>query len=255
MSPDDSQNAYVKWLQNKAICSTSCESETLIGASDHVASLKRLTATVACNHATVLITGESGTGKELVARRIHSCGMRRDYTFVPVNCGAIPDSLFESEVFGFEKGSFTGACSRRDGYLLQANNGTLFLDEVGDLSLMAQTKLLRVLEDRQVRRIGTRAPEPVNVRFVAATNRDLAQMVGEGEFREDLFYRLAVIPIHLLPLRKRREDVVPIAIDELTATDHYPMNMDSLGGVCKRLPGGWQPGQSSGGNLSRLHGC
>ena len=156
---------------------------------------------------TVLITGESGTGKELAARFVHKHSSRGSGPFIPVHCGAIPEGLFESELFGHCKGSFTGADTDRPGLIESANGGTLFLDEVGEMPLAVQVKLLRVLQDMKVRRVGEESERKVDVRVVAATNRDLAEAVKQGGFREDLFYRLNVVPIHMPALRQRREDI------------------------------------------------
>jgi two-component system, NtrC family, response regulator AtoC len=162
---------------------------------------------VAGADATVLLCGETGTGKELVARAIHRRSPRRDRPFVAVNCTAIPRDLMESEFFGHEKGSFTGAVARRVGRFEQADGSTLFLDEVGDLDLAIQAKLLRVLQEQEITRVGGRDPVKVDVRIVAATNRDLEALVREGRFRDDLYYRLNVIPIRLPPLRARPHDL------------------------------------------------
>ena len=156
---------------------------------------------------TVLITGESGTGKELAARLVHEQSPRSQGPFVPVHCGAIPENLFESELFGYVKGAFTGADSDKIGLIESANGGTLFLDEVGEMPLLIQVKLLRVLQDMRVRRVGSEHETQVDVRIVAATNRDLEAEVQAGNFREDLFYRLNVIPVHIPSLRQRREDI------------------------------------------------
>lgn len=166
-------------------------------------SLGRLTATPV----TVLIRGETGTGKELIARALYQHGHRAHQPFVTVNCAAIPENLLESELFGHEKGAFTGAISSRVGKFEQAHNATLFLDEIGDLDLSLQAKLLRVLQEKRIQRIGGRADIPVDVRIIAATHRDLERMVATGEFREDLFYRLNVASIALPPLRERSEDI------------------------------------------------
>ncbi len=156
---------------------------------------------------TVLITGESGTGKELAARLVHEQSPRSQGPFVPVHCGAIPENLFESELFGYVKGAFTGADSDKMGLIESANGGTLFLDEIGEMPLLIQVKLLRVLQDMRVRRVGSEHETKVDVRIVAATNRDLEAEVQAGNFREDLFYRLNVIPVHMPSLRQRREDI------------------------------------------------
>ncbi|MCB9496293.1 MAG: sigma-54-dependent Fis family transcriptional regulator [Fibrobacteria bacterium] len=160
---------------------------------------------------TVLVTGESGTGKERVARSLHFLSHRAEKPFVPVNCGAIPENLIESELFGHEEGAFTGAMRNREGLLRVAGEGTLFLDEIGELPLLMQAKLLRVLQEGTYRPVGAGREKAFEARVVAATNRDLAEEVRRGRFREDLFYRLNVIPLHLPPLRERPEDIVPLA--------------------------------------------
>jgi DNA-binding NtrC family response regulator len=161
--------------------------------------------------ATVLITGESGTGKELVARAIHSLSDRREHPFVAVNCASIPTELMESELFGHEKGAFTGATIRKTGLFEEAHNGSIFLDEIGDMYASLQAKLLRVLQERTVRRVGGCKDLPVDLRVIAATNRDLRQRIQIGTFREDLFYRLNVVPLHLPPLRERGTDILLLA--------------------------------------------
>ncbi len=180
--------------------------EGIVGMSEVLTILPR----VAQTDSTVLVTGESGTGKELVARAIHAASRRPRGTFVSVSCAALPEQLLENELFGHVKGAFTGALAARKGLLEEANGGTFFLDEIGDASLSIQAKLLRVLEDRSIRRIGDNRSIPVDVRMVAATNRDLQSAMREKLFREDLFYRLNVIPIHVPPLRERGGDIPPL---------------------------------------------
>lgn len=183
----------------------------LVGRSRALREVLSLIDHVAAVDSTVLITGESGTGKELVARAIHQSSPRRDRPFVVANCGALPEGLLESELFGHEPGAFTGARTRRTGRFELAHTGTLFLDEIGDIPPKAQVDLLRVLQTREFERVGGSETVQVDVRIIAATNRDLQAMVREGTFREDLYYRLNVIPIHLPPLRERPEDIVPLA--------------------------------------------
>jgi two-component system response regulator AtoC len=161
--------------------------------------------------ATVLLRGESGTGKEVAARAIHARSPRSQGSFVVVNCGALPDQLLESELFGYEKGAFTGAVTRKPGRVALAQGGTLFLDEIGDVSAAVQVKLLRLLQEKEYQPLGSTRTEQADVRFVAATHRDLEALVEQGTFREDLYYRLSVIPIRMPPLRERPEDVVELA--------------------------------------------
>ena len=181
--------------------------EGIVGRSASMRRLFALLETVAASSSTVLITGETGTGKELVAKAIHHNSPRRRERFVALNCGAIPESLLEAELFGHVRGAFTGAVGNRQGRLEQAHKGTFFLDEVGTMSAGLQAKLLRVLQEREFERVGDNRPVRVDVRVIAATNADLAGMVRDGAFREDLYYRLNVLPIHLPPLRERREDI------------------------------------------------
>jgi two-component system response regulator PilR (NtrC family) len=179
----------------------------LIGKSRVMRDLSQLLETVAATSSTVLITGETGTGKELAARAIHHNSPRRANRFVAINCSAIPETLLEAELFGHVRGAFTGAVGTRQGRLEQAHKGTLFLDEVGTMSPALQAKLLRVLQEREFERVGDSHTVKIDVRVIAATHSDLARMVSEGTFREDLYYRLNVIPVHLPPLRDRREDI------------------------------------------------
>ncbi len=174
--------------------------------------LFRKIAKVAPTDATVLIQGESGTGKELVAKAIHNQSRRADKPLISVNCAAIPETLIESELFGHEKGAFTGATAQRQGLVEAADGGTLFLDEIGELPLEAQARLLRVLQEGEIRRVGSVQSQKVNVRLVAATHRNLKELSSQGEFREDLYYRLNVMELHLPPLRDRGEDVIEIAV-------------------------------------------
>ena len=184
------------------------------GRSPAIAKVRRMIDRVAPFDTTVLVLGESGTGKERVARHLHELSARADKPFVPVNCGAIPVDLLESELFGHEKGAFTGAVTARIGRFEHAEGGTLFLDEIGDMSLPMQVKLLRVLQERTFERVGSNATRDCNVRIVAATHRNLEQMIEQGRFREDLFYRLNVFPIDVPPLRERAEDI-PELVDAL----------------------------------------
>jgi two-component system response regulator PilR (NtrC family) len=181
--------------------------EAIIGRSPAIEEVRQLVAKVAPARTTVLVLGESGTGKEVLARAIHELGGRRERPFVAINCGAIPEGLIESELFGHEKGSFTGATEQKPGLFEVAGSGTLFLDEVGDLPPPVQVRLLRALQERKIRRVGGSADIAVGARIVAATNRDLGEEVRAGRFREDLYYRLNVIQIRMPPLRERREDV------------------------------------------------
>ena len=183
----------------------------IIGRSEPMLALFRLIEAVAATNSTILVSGESGTGKELVARALHVNSLRRDRPFVALNCGALPETLLESELFGHMRGSFTGAVANKKGLIEVAERGTVFLDEISEMSPMLQVKLLRVLQDRKFRRIGGLEEVEADVRFIAATNRDLAQWVADGKFREDLYYRINVIPVHLPPLRDRREDIPLLA--------------------------------------------
>ena len=187
--------------------SSSIESEPLIGSSAALAEVRALIDQAAPSDARILITGENGTGKELIAKSIHAKGKRSGRPFIEVNCAAIPDTLLESELFGHEKGAFTDAISRRAGRFEVADGGTLFLDEVADLSLPAQAKVLRVLQEMRFERLGGEKTISVDVRVIAATNKDIHAEIAAGRFREDLYFRLAVVPIHMPSLRERREDV------------------------------------------------
>ena len=186
----------------------------LVGQSPWLAQVHVLIEKVKVSDAAIFIWGESGTGKELVARNIHYGGARSRGRFVALNCGAIPDNLIESELFGHAKGAFTGAVREKPGLMEEASGGTLFLDEIGDLSLHLQAKLLRILEDKELRRVGENRTRSVDVRIISATNKIIEQEVEQGNFREDLFYRLRIITIELKPLRERKEDI-------LVLVDHF----------------------------------
>lgn len=220
----------------------------MVGASPAMEKVFSAVQKVADSDATVLITGESGTGKELVARAIHNAGQRKSHPFVAVNCSALPDTLLESELFGHVKGAFTGAAESRQGLLAAANQGTLFLDEIADTSSAIQAKLLRVLEDKVVRRLGETRETAVDVRIIAATGKDLKDLIARQFFREDLFYRINVVPLALPPLRERREDIPllvkhflgmrkevhPAALDALVHYD-WPGNVRELANIVERL--------------------
>jgi len=229
--------------------------QRLLGESAALAQVRDLIGRLARTQAPVLISGESGSGKELAARLIHENGARRERPFVAVNCGAIPESLMESEFFGYRKGAFTGAEQDRDGFFQAAHGGTLFLDEVAELPLPMQVKLLRVIQEKRVRKVGATAEEPVDVRIISATHQNLADGVAAGTFRQDLFFRLNVIDLPMPPLRERREDVPiiaqaileriagqaggtppqlsPAALEELTAYD-FPGNIRELENILER---------------------
>lgn len=200
-----SHNKLLK--ENKKLKDDFGTPDIMIGESKIIKDIQTTITRVAKTEARVLITGENGTGKELVARAIHRESGRNEKDLVEVNCAAIPTELIESELFGHEKGSFTGAVKQRIGKFEQANNGTLFLDEIGDMSLHAQAKVLRALEDGKIERVGGSEKINVNVRVIAATNKNLQEEIKDGRFREDLFHRLNVIPIHVPPLRERKEDI------------------------------------------------
>ena len=197
--------------ENRSLKAKIAKEYEMIGESSAIRMLKEQIAIAAPTSSWILITGENGTGKELVARAIHNQSQRSDKPFVEVNCAAIPEELIESELFGHEKGAFTGATALRKGKFDQANEGTLFLDEIGDMSLKTQAKVLRILQERKFERVGGNRTIEVDVRVVAATNKDLEEEISKGSFREDLFYRLNVIPFHVPALRERREDIPKLA--------------------------------------------
>ena len=211
-------------LRGTVVALRSASTDALVGESPPIERVRAMVAKVARSQAPVHISGESGTGKELVARMIHESGPRREGPFVPINCGAIPTELMESEFFGHKKGSFTGAVTDKVGLVQTAEGGTLFLDEVADLPLHMQVKLLRVIQEKTIRPVGHANELPVDVRILSATHKDLNELVAEGSFREDLFYRINVIGVHVPPLRERGHDV-------LTLADHTLSRLAAAQGV------------------------
>ena len=203
--------------------------QDLVGASSRMQEVFRLIRTVSPTDATILVTGDSGTGKELVAKAIHFLSPRKDNPFIVINCGAIPENLLESELFGHEKGAFTDAHARRQGKLESANKGTVFLDEIGEMSLNLQVKILRFLQERVIERVGSNSSIELDVRVIAATNSDLSKRIEQGSFREDLFYRLSVVNIELPPLKDREDDVLVLA--------HYFLNKYRSGGLKRDIKG------------------
>jgi DNA-binding NtrC family response regulator len=225
--------AETKMLRRKVHKS---KSHPIIGESKAIVDILTMVDTVAATDARVLITGGNGAGKELVARQLHDGSPRKSAAFVEVNCAAIPSELIESELFGHEKGAFTSAIKQRKGKFEQASKGTLFLDEVGDMGLEAQAKVLRALQENKITRVGGDKDIKVDVRIVAATNKDLAVEIAEGRFREDLFHRLAVIPVHVPSLNERREDI-PLLVDhflKLLGNDHG-INVPEVSSKAMRL--------------------
>jgi len=202
--------------------------EAIIGRSKAMQEVYKAIGRVASTDATVLIRGESGTGKELVARAIYQFGLQADKPFLVINCVAIPETLLESELFGYEKGAFTGAVSRRVGKIQQAHGGTVFLDEIGDMPFSIQAKILRLLQEKSIERLGGREPIPVDVRIIAATNRDLEAAITEGRFREDLYYRLKVVTLWLPPLRDRLDDI-PLLTDYFLVRFTRDMDIENPG--------------------------
>src|SRR5438477_8302162 len=200
----------------------------IIGRSEAMLEVFKMIETVARTNSTILLTGESGTGKGLVAQAIHFHSLRRERPIVALNCGALPEALLESELFGHMRGSFTGADSNKKGLLEVAEKGTVFLDEIGEMSAVMQVKLLRVLQERRFRRVGGLEELTADIRVIAATNQDLSKAVADGRFREDLFYRINVIPIALPPLRDRREDI-PLLADHFLAKYNEQMNKEISG--------------------------
>jgi DNA-binding NtrC family response regulator len=221
LNPDRLQNVVERALEHRKLLSenlrlrkevsTLYSLENMVGSSRAMQKVLDLVSTVSRVDTTVLITGESGTGKELVARAIHYNSPRREKPFVVIDCVTIPETLIEAELFGHRKGAFTGAVSTERGLIEHAEGGSLFFDEIGNLPLSTQAKLLRVLQEKEFRPVGSRETLKADARFIAATNRDLASLVRKGEFREDLFYRLNVFPVHIPPLRERKEDMPALA--------------------------------------------
>lgn len=203
----------------------------VIGKSQGFKKAMELAKRVANSQANVIISGESGSGKEVVARAVHELGDRKSHPFVAINCSAIPENLLESELFGYAKGAFTGAMGSKIGLFEEANNGTLFLDEIGDLALPLQAKLLRVLQERKVKRIGENQPRDITARIICATHKNLKKEVEEGRFREDLYFRLNVIPIYMPPLRDRKEDILPLS--EYFLKKFVAMNNANIKGFSK----------------------
>jgi DNA-binding NtrC family response regulator len=218
--------------------------ESIIGHSKSLLRVLEMASRVAQHDTTVLINGETGTGKELLARAIHHNSRRRNQPFVTINCGAIPKELIEAELFGFSRGAFTGANANKAGKVEMAEGGTLFLDEIGELPLESQVKLLRLIQHGEVERVGSTGPRIINVRIVAATHRNLAAMAEDGTFREDLFYRLAVVPLYLPPLRERKEDIPELAehLFHKAKKRHGMQNLRITSSVVSRLAAYRWPG-------------
>ena len=209
-----------QWTDNLSLANS------IIGNSREASELRALIKTVGPSDATVLITGDSGTGKELVAQALHDCSSRSTGAFIPVNCGAIPKDLLESELFGHKKGAFTGALSDRKGRFQLANNGTLFLDEIGDMSMDLQVKLLRVLQERIIDPVGSQESLAIDVRVVAATHKNVEALIQEGKFREDLYYRLNVMPLDIACLSERKGDI-PALVSHF-AKEHCDSNGQAI---------------------------
>jgi two-component system, NtrC family, nitrogen regulation response regulator NtrX len=255
------ENKTLKRINNFA-------SEDIIGTSAVARKIRETVKQAAASDARILITGENGSGKEVIARAIHSCSARADNPFVDVNCAAIPETLIESELFGHEKGAFTDAVSTRKGRFELAHGGTLFLDEIGDMSLSAQAKVLRVIQEQKIERVGGEKTIETDVRIIAATNQDLEKACGIGRFRQDLFFRLNVIPIHSPPLRERKEDIPhllyhflkvlkkEIALEgdalELLAAHDWPGNIRELKNLAERMAVMHQGNVINGEELGKL---
>jgi two-component system nitrogen regulation response regulator NtrX len=243
-------------------------SEDIIGTSMVVREIRELVKQAAETDARILITGENGSGKEVIARAIHQCSARADNPFVDVNCAAIPETLIESELFGHEKGAFTDAVSTRKGRFEIAHGGTLFLDEIGDMSLSAQAKVLRVIQEQKIERLGGEKTIETDVRIIAATNQDLEKACDEGRFRQDLYFRLNVIPVHIPPLRERIEDIPMLLCHflkllkkdltlengalELLASHDWPGNVRELKNLAERIAVMHQETNITGDDLKKL---
>jgi DNA-binding NtrC family response regulator len=210
-SADELRTAVKTALEQEGTSGNNRVLSVLIGSSDYMKELKDFIRRIARTDSTVLITGESGTGKELVARTIHQLSQRADRRFIPVDCSSLSETLMESELFGHVKGAFSGASESRDGRFQMADKGTLFFDEIGNINLNIQAKLLRAIQEQEVPRVGKSMPEKVDVRLIAATNKDIRHEIEVGNFRQDLFYRLSVIPIHIKPLSEHKADILPLA--------------------------------------------
>jgi len=243
-------------------------SEDIIGINPVIQKIREMVKQAAESDARILITGENGTGKEVIARAIHQCSTRAENPFIDINCAAIPENLIESELFGHEKGAFTDAVSSRKGRFELADGGTLFLDEIGDMSLSAQAKVLRVIQEQKIERVGGEKTIETDVRIIAATNQDLENACGNGRFRQDLYFRLNVIPIHVPPLRERAEDIPmllyhfleqqkreitlePCALEALSSHD-WPGNVRELKNLAERIAVMHQGDTINGENLSKL---
>jgi len=201
------------------------ETKAIIGNSQHTNRLRKNLGVISNNNSSILVSGESGVGKEVVSSAIHKLSDRKDEAFIAINCGAIPENLLESELFGYKKGSFTGAYSDHTGLFEKANNGTIFLDEIGELPIHMQSKLLRVLQERYINKIGCSKNIPINIRVISASNCNLQDMIKSNKFREDLYYRLNVIPLHILPLRERKDDIIELIThflsDKIPGETHF----------------------------------
>ena len=210
-SASDLREAVEDALKKCDIDDAEKELSVLIGTSDYMKELKDSISRIAQTDSTVLITGESGTGKELVARTIHNLSRRCDKPFIPVDCSSLVETLMESELFGHVKGAFSGATESREGRFQMADTGTLFLDEISNINLNIQAKLLRVIQEQEVPKVGRSSPDKIDVRLIAATNKDIRAEIEAGRFREDLFYRISVVPLHIKPLREHKTDILPVA--------------------------------------------